>query len=186
MRKPKKQITFPCMDVQMVDASKVVANDYNPNSVATPEMELLAISMEENGVAYACVTIYAPEIDRYILIDGFHRYTIMVHWWKLEQIPIIVLQKDMAERILATVQFNRARGKHMTDLMAELVTKLLRLGMDDIAIATYLGMEAEEVLRLKQTTGLAEMFANQPFGRAWVRDAEEAGMYLGNKGSGKG
>ena len=171
------KITFPCLQTRMVPAEKVVANDYNPNKVASPEMELLRRSMEENGVTQPVVTFYDAETDMYIVVDGFHRYSLLKGYFKCSEIPVVVIEKDITQRMAATVQHNRARGKHQVDLMSTLVEKLMRLGNNDHEIAVQLGMEAEEVLRLKQMTGLSELFSGQPFSRAWVKGVEEAEFY---------
>lgn len=169
-RKATAHITFPCLQAKLVPADKVVANDYNPNSVARPEMELLAQSIETDGVTQPVVTVYDPEADLYIVVDGFHRYTILTTWFNLKTIPVVVLDKPMTDRMASTIRHNRARGKHQVDLMAVLVARLRGLGWDDLDIARHLGMEAEEVLRLKQQTGLADLFAGQPYSRAWDKE----------------
>lgn len=166
-RKAKKQITFPVMQVMMVPANKVVANDYNPNKVAPQEMELLARSIEEDGFTQPVVTCHDEERDYYIVVDGFHRYTILTEWFGCPEIPIVVIHKGIKERMAATVRHNRARGKHTVDLMADLVVGLLRNGWKDLDIAKHLGMEAEEVLRLKAQTGYAELFAKREYSRSW-------------------
>lgn len=169
----KQQITFPCMNPIMVPIEKVVSNDYNPNHVASPEMDLLARSIENNGLTYAITVVYDAELDIYIVVDGFHRYTLLKERFKCREVPVIPLQRDAAERMYSTVEFNRARGKHQVELMSALVAKLVQLGRDDIEIATELGMAAEEVLRLKQLTGLAAMFKEQHYSRAWVKYEEK-------------
>jgi ParB-like chromosome segregation protein Spo0J len=160
-------ITFPCLNTQLVPSNKVQANDYNPNSVASPEMELLAHSIATDGVTQPVVVIYNQDLDKYIVIDGFHRFTVLTRMFKCPEIPVVVLDKDEKERMAATVRHNRARGKHQVDLMGEMVAKLLKLEWTDSEIAKHLGMSAEEVIRLKQQTGLATLFANQEFSRAW-------------------
>lgn len=169
MRRAQKPITFPCLQTRMVPATQVVANDYNPNTVASPEMELLAVSIEEDGVTQPVVTYYDAEIQRYIVVDGFHRFTILTRWFQLDQIPVVVIDKSIGERMASTVRHNRARGKHKVDMMAVLLEKLIKLGRTDLEIADALGMEAEEVIRLKQMTGLAGLFKGQGYSRAWVR-----------------
>lgn len=164
-----KKITFPCLSARLVPSNKVQANDYNPNHVASPEMKLLAHSIEEDGVTQPVVTFYDADIDRYIVIDGYHRYTILTKWFKLPEIPVVVVDKPIQDRMASTIRHNRARGKHQVDMMSVMVEKLLKLGWADIDIARHLGMEAEEVLRLKQMTGLAGLFANQPYSRSWER-----------------
>lgn len=168
-RKPRKTLEFTCMQPQLIPTEKIIANDWNPNEVAREEMELLAISIEENGFAMACIVVYDAEIDRYILSDGFHRYTLLKEFFKSEVIPCVVLDKTVAEQMRATIHFNRAKGKHKVDMMAKLVARMLTLGQSDSDIAKFLGMQAEEVLRLKRENGLAAMFAGQSYGRAWVR-----------------
>jgi ParB-like chromosome segregation protein Spo0J len=168
-----KEITFPCLDVRLVPAEKVVSNDYNPNKVATPEMRLLRQSIEEDGVTQPVVTFYDAEADRYIVVDGFHRYTVLKRDLRCPEIPVVVIEKDIKDRMASTIRHNRARGKHQVDLMAELVIRLVKLGWDDVQIAEHLGMEAEEVLRLKQLTGLPELFRDQEFSRSWVHVDEE-------------
>lgn len=168
-RKPRKPLEFTCMQPQLIPTEKIIANDWNPNEVAREEMELLAISIEENGFAMACIVVYDAEIDRYILSDGFHRYTLLKEFFKSTVIPCVVLDKTVAEQMRATIHFNRAKGKHKVDMMAKLVARMLTLGQSDSDIAKFLGMQAEEVLRLKRENGLAAMFAGQSYGRAWVR-----------------
>jgi len=163
------QITFPCCHVQMVTAVKVVSNDYNPNNVATPEMDLLALSIEEDGVTQPIVVVYDPVLDLYVVVDGFHRYTILTKRFKCPEIPVVVIDKSINDRMASTIRHNRARGKHKVDMMSVLVEKLLKLGWSDTDIAKQLGMEAEEVLRLKQMTGLAGLFKGQGYSRSWTR-----------------
>lgn len=165
-----KTITFPVMDVRMVPATQVQANDYNPNKVARPELELLMHSIAEDGVTQPIVTYHDEDIDRYIVVDGFHRYIVLTREFQCSEIPIVVIDKDIKDRMASTIRHNRARGKHQVDLMGEMVEKLLQLGWKETAIAKHLGMEAEEVLRLKQQQGIGRHFANQPYGRAWIRD----------------
>ncbi len=168
-RKPRKALTFPCLQVKLVPADKVIANDYNPNSVAREEMNLLAISIEEDGVTQALVAYYDEDTDRYVVVDGFHRFIILKEFFKSDVIPVVVIEKDIGERMASTIRHNRARGKHKVELMSVMVERMLGLGWSDGEIAKYLGMEAEEVLRLKQMTGLAGLFKNQPYSRAWIR-----------------
>lgn len=169
----KKTITFPVLDVKMVPANKVTANDYNPNSVATPEMKLLAHSIEEDGFTQPVVTFYDINTDMYIVVDGFHRYTVLTKIFKCPEIPVVTIKKDIKDRMASTIRHNRARGKHKVDMMSTLVVKLIKLGWSDIQIAGHLGMEAEEVLRLKQQSGIAEIFKDQPFGKSWDFQKDE-------------
>lgn len=161
------ELTLPCMEVQVVPMEKVLANNYNPNHVSDKNMELLHQSIADNGMCYAVVTIYDHAIDRYIIIDGFHRYTDLKDVWGATECPVIVLNHDIKQRMAATVQFNRARGVHQVDLMGDLVQALVEQGASDTEIAKHLGMEEEEVYRLKQVTGIAALFKNQSYSRSW-------------------
>lgn len=162
-----KKVTFPCLQVKLVPAKKVVSNDYNPNTVAIPEMKLLAHSIEEDGFTQPIVTCYDAERDLWVVVDGFHRYIILTEWFQCPEIPIVEIDKDIRQRMAATVRHNRARGKHTVELMSQLVAGLLRKGWTDLEIANHLGMEGEEVLRLKQQTGFADLFRRREFSNSW-------------------
>lgn len=161
------KIKLPCMMPVIVPIEKVMANNYNPNHVSENNMQLLLQSIKDNGFCFPVVVIYDEEIDRYVVIDGFHRYLIFRDYLEADCIPVVVLEHSMAERMSATVQFNRARGVHQTDLMGDLVQGLVSQGMKDDEIAQHLGMELEEVYRLKQITGIAELFKNQIYSKSW-------------------
>lgn len=155
------------MNVRLVPVQHVQANNYNPNMVSRHNMVLLQESILANGFCFPIVTIYDPDLERYIIIDGFHRYSILKDYLGCEQIPVVVLEHNIAQRMEATVQFNRARGVHQVELMGDLVAALAKQGVTDDEIALKLGMELEEVLRLKQVTGIAELFKNQQFSYSW-------------------
>jgi ParB-like chromosome segregation protein Spo0J len=146
----------------------VQANNYNPNAVASNNMALLEESILSNGFCFAVVTVWDPESEKYIIVDGFHRYLIFKEYLQAEELPIIVLEHDITQRMAATVQFNRARGVHQVELMGDLVQALVEQGVPDEEIAEKLGMETEEVFRLKQITGIAELFKNQLYSKSWV------------------
>jgi len=164
-----RPITFPCLNPQLVPIQKVVSNDYNPNFVASPEMLLLEHSIGEDGLTQPIVAFHDAEADVYIVVDGFHRFIILRDRFGCSHIPIVVIEKDIGDRMASTIRHNRARGKHRVDMMSVLVEKMLKLGWEDIDIAEHLGMEAEEVLRLKQMTGYAGLFKGQGYSRAWER-----------------
>ncbi|MDD5486375.1 MAG: ParB N-terminal domain-containing protein [Dehalococcoidales bacterium] len=172
----KGQIKLPCLDVKVVDINQVQANNYNPNAVADNNMKLLEESIVSNGFCFAVVTIYDPDLEKYVIIDGFHRYLIFRDWLEAKQLPIIVLDHDISQRMAATVQFNRARGVHQVELMSDLVRALVEQGVDDADIAHRLGMEIEEVFRLKQITGIAELFKNQLYSKSWVMVEVDEGV----------
>lgn len=162
-----KKLTFPCLDAKLIQIEKVVSNEYNPNYVAEPEMELLRISIEEDGLTQPIVVYYDKKKDLYVVVDGFHRYVIIKDYFKSDMIAVVVIDKPIAERMASTIRHNRARGKHQVDLTAELVKSLLRLGKNDDEIAHALGMSAEEVLRLKQQVRVAEVMANAYYTQSW-------------------
>lgn len=162
-----KELSFPCLDVKLVPITKLKANDYNPNKVATPEMKLLKLSMELDGVTMPIVTYYNEGIDTYEIVDGFHRYTILKDYLKSDVAPIVVINKPIDERIGSTIRHNRARGTHGIKPMSEIVMELSRQGWGDDEICKKLGMELDEVIRLKQITGLKEAFQNYEFSKSW-------------------
>lgn len=167
----KGDVNLPCMNPQIVDIKKVFANDYNPNHVSSSNMELLLQSILDNGFCFPVVTVYDDILDRYIVVDGFHRYLIFRDYLQAEEIPVVVLEHDLSQRMAATVQFNRARGVHQVELMGDLVKALVEHGAEDEEIAKHLGMELDEVFRLKQITGIAELFKNQVYSKSWeMRD----------------
>lgn len=163
-----KKLEFPCMQPKLVSIDKVVANNYNPNKVAKPEMELLYKSILEDGLTMPVVTFYDDKIDKYVIVDGFHRYTIVKDYFKSDVIAISVIDKDIKQRMASTVRHNRARGVHKVDLQADMVVDLLKKGWNDNDISKELGMTLEEVLRLKQQTGIAELFKDRTHSKSWI------------------
>lgn len=152
----------------MVPAGKVTANDYNPNKVANKELELLRRSIAEDGVTQPIVTFYDVEADRYVIVDGFHRYRVLTEDFRCEEIPVVVIDKPLDQRMASTIRHNRARGKHQVDLVAEDIVKaLVRMGWPDERIQEHLGMTEEELVRLKQHVGIARMFANPEYSKSW-------------------
>jgi len=157
----------PVSRVQWVPADKVYANDYNPNSVAPPEMELLQVSIECDGFTQPIV-VWETE-EGYEVIDGFHRH-IVGKKMGLSHLPVVVVNEDRTDkgdRMASTIRHNRARGKHQVGAMSEIVQDLARRNWSDQRIGKELGMSPDEVLRLKQISGLAEMFADEEFSEAW-------------------
>jgi ParB-like chromosome segregation protein Spo0J len=159
--------------VRWVPANTVSANDYNPNSVAPPEMELLRLSIMADGYTQPIVTF--PEDDQHTVIDGFHRNRVGKECEDVRArvngyLPIVRIresQQDRGHRMASTIRHNRARGKHKVEAMSDIVIELKRRNWSDNKIARELGMDADEVLRLCQITGLAEAFADQEFSGAW-------------------
>lgn len=157
----------PVSNVQWVPADQVYANDYNPNAVAPPEMRLLQISIEADGFTQPIVTFKTEQ--GYEVVDGFHRHLVGKKMG-LSHLPVVVInhdREDKGDRIASTIRHNRARGKHQVDAMSDIVVDLKRRNWSDAKIGRELGMEPDEVLRLAQITGLAEMFADREFSEAW-------------------
>lgn len=150
-----RPIAFPCAAPRLVPSGRVRANDYNPNRVATAELEALAESIATAGVTQPVVVSYEPETDAYVIVDGFHRYLLLQRVFGMSETPVVVVDKDAAERIASTVRHNKAKGQHQVEPMARLVGLMLAEGLADEQIAARLGMEPEEVLRLKQVAGIA-------------------------------
>ncbi len=168
----------PVYKVVAVPVEKIEPNAYNPNSVAPPEMKLLYESIKEDGYTMPIVCYYVKEEDKYIIVDGFHRYRIMIDYpdiYKREQglIPVSVINKTLDRRMVSTIRHNRARGTHDVDLMSNIVKELHEIGRSDAWISKYLGMDRDEILRLKQITGLAALFKDINFGQAWRPKEEE-------------
>ena len=159
----------PVYDVIAVPLDKVVANSYNPNVVAPPEMKLLEISIWEDGYTMPCVCYYMKDTDQYELVDGFHRYMVMKTSRRIYEregglLPVSVIDRDLSHRMTSTIRHNRARGMHNVELMSHIVAELTRSGMSDAWIMRNIGMDKDELLRLKQISGLAELFADKDFG----------------------
>ena len=170
----KGSVKLPCLDVRIVPIEQVQANNYNPNHVAENNMQLLLTSVLNNGFCFPVVTIYDPDLEKYVIVDGFHRYLLFREYLQAAELPIIVLDLTPAQRMEATVQFNRARGVHQVELMGDLVKSLVDQGCEDEEIAKTLGMDGEEVYRLKQVTGIAELFKNQTYSKSWeMREVNE-------------
>lgn len=169
--------TEPVDFVRWVKNPLVHANDYNPNSVAPPEMELLRHSIASDGYTQPIVSM--PDgVGAFEVIDGFHRHRVgkecediqsRVHGY-LPLVQIRLSQHDKNDRMAATIRHNRARGAHKVDSMADIVVELKRRFWSDEKIAKELGMEPDEVLRLTQVTGLAGLFSDREFSEAWEAD----------------
>lgn len=169
--------TEPVDFVKWVKSPLVHANDYNPNSVAPPEMELLRLSISSDGYTQPIVSM--PVNEAYEVIDGFHRHRVGKECKDIQErvhgyLPLVQIrssQTDKSDRMAATIRHNRARGEHRVDSMAEIVVELKRRFWSDEKIAKELGMEPDEVLRLTQVTGLAGLFADREFSEAWEADS---------------
>ena len=170
----------PVYNVIAVPIEKVTPNTYNPNSVAPPEMKLLYDSIKQDGYTMPIVCYYDAAEDKYIIVDGFHRYRFMLEYPDIMEreaglIPVSVINKTLDNRRASTIRHNRARGSHSVDLMSNIVRELHELGRSDAWICKHLGMDKDEILRLKQITGLAALFKDIKFGEAWAPLGNEDG-----------
>ena len=169
-------MTSPVYNVRAIPVEKVRANTYNPNSVAPPEMALLETSIWEDGYTMPVVCYYLPEEDVYEIVDGYHRYTTLktskrIYDREGGMLPVVVIDKDQSSRMASTIRHNRARGSHSIDLMSNIVAELTQAGMSDAWIMKHVGMDKDELLRLKQITGLAALFADREFSEAYGASA---------------
>lgn len=161
-------------NVKAIPIEKIRANSYNPNSVAPPEMALLEISIWEDGYTMPVVCYYLPDEDMYEIVDGFHRYTVLKTSQRVFEreggkLPVVVIDKDESNRMASTIRHNRARGSHSIDLMSNIVSELVASGMSDAWILKHVGMDKDELLRLKQITGLADLFKDRAFSEAYAK-----------------
>ena len=162
----------PVYGIIAVPIEKIESNDYNPNAVAPPEMQLLYKSIKEDGYTMPIVCYYVKEDDQYVIVDGFHRYRVMLDYPDIREreggmLPVSVIDKSIDNRMASTIRHNRARGTHDVDLMSNIIQELHELGRSDAWISRHLGMDRDEILRLKQITGLAALFRDVAFGEAW-------------------
>lgn len=167
----------PVYNVISVPVEKVKPNSYNPNAVAPPEMKLLYESIREDGYTMPVVCYYSKEKDIYVIVDGFHRYRVMMEHKDIYErengmLPVSVIDKSIDRRMVSTIRHNRARGNHDVDLMSNIIRDLHEIGRSDAWISKHLGMERDEILRLKQITGLAALFKDVNFGKAWKPEEE--------------
>lgn len=182
--------TEPVDFVRWVENTKVGANDYNPNSVAPPEMELLKHSIQADGYTQPIVSWNHSDRFDYEVIDGFHRHRVGKEDAEIQErvkgyLPLVVIKEDRDnrnDRIASTIRHNRARGKHAVESMANIVVDLKKRNWSDKKIGKELGMDADEVLRLTQITGLTEMFKDTEFSEAWsVGEYEEKEEVINNE-----
>jgi len=172
--------TEPVDFVKWVKNEDVYQNNYNPNAVAPPEMELLRLSISADGYTQPIVSM-ADDSGKNEVIDGFHRHRVGKEWEEnrnrvLGYLPIVQIresQKDKTDRMASTVRHNRARGKHRVDAMSDIVIELKKRNWSDEKISKNLGMESDEVLRLCQISGLSELFSDKDFSMSWEVDNYE-------------
>lgn len=160
----------PVYNVQAVPVELIQANSYNPNHVAPPEMRLLYESIKEDGYTMPIVCYKLPT-GHYEIVDGYHRYTVMkthkdIYEREGGKLPVVVIDKDESNRMASTIRHNRARGAHSIELMMNIVGELKKAGMSDAWIMKEIGMDADELLRYKQISGLAEMFKDRNYSKS--------------------
>lgn len=163
--------------MKWVPIEKVTANDYNPNSVAKNEMKLLYHSIKQDTYTQPIVTVYDPEKDIYIIVDGFHRYLVCKTFKDIYdstdgQVPVVVISSDVNDRMASTIRHNRARGKHSVNGMSDIIFNMLENGWSDEQICNEIGLEAEELLRLKHVTGFSKLFENTEYRKSWMSRAQ--------------
>ena len=168
----------PAYNIIAVPIEKIQPNTYNPNAVAPAEMKLLYESIKADGYTMPIVCYYVKQKDIYLIVDGFHRYRIMLEnpdIYEREQglLPFSVIDKPLDQRMASTIRHNRARGSHDVDLMSNIIKELHELGRSDEWISKHLGMDKDEILRLKQITGLTSLFKDVNFGQAWKPAPED-------------
>ena len=170
-------VKHPSLNVQLVPADEVAGNDYNPNKVAPPEMKLLKLSIKKDGVTMPVVVCDTPTDKKhpYTVVDGFRRTTVIKTDKAVREslhgyVPVSRLNKSLEDRITATVRHNMARGTHQVELSAKLIVLLKKHNWTNARIGMELGMDADEVLRLKQITGLAEAFKDEEFSKSWIAE----------------
>ncbi|PAV07553.1 IbrB-like domain-containing protein [Methanosphaera cuniculi] len=161
----------PISHVQWIQGDQIEANEYNPNKVATPEMNLLYESIRVDGYTQPIVA-YKKE-DGYEIVDGFHRNRVGKEHEDIKErlhgyLPLTVIDKPLDERMGSTIRHNRARGTHQIRSMSDIVIELSSEGWSDDRICKSLGMEMDEVLRLKQISGLKKAFSNHKFSKSWT------------------
>lgn len=162
----------PVYNVIAVPVEQIKANSYNPNAVAPPEMKLLELSVWEDGYTMPIVC-YRLDDGSFEIVDGFHRYSLMnpqsksfskrIYEREGGCLPVVVIDKPISHRMASTIRHNRARGAHSIELMSNIVSELSKSGMSDAWILKNIGMDADELLRLKQISGLAELFKHKNF-----------------------
>jgi ParB-like chromosome segregation protein Spo0J len=169
-------MTSPVYNVRAIPLEKIRANSFNPNRVAPPEMKLLELSIWEDGFTMPVVCYYVPGEDIYEIVDGYHRYTVLLTSDRIKEreqglLPVVIIDKDISNRMASTIRHNRARGSHSIELMSNIIAELTTAGMSDAWIIRHIGMDKDELLRLKQITGLADLFKEKDFSEAWSDEA---------------
>lgn len=178
----------PVDRVLWVPKEKVVANNYNPNSVAEKEMRLLYTSVREDGYTQPIVTVWDDTLQKYVIVDGFHRNLILRKYKDIEErcsgrLPIVVIDKAIEQRMASTVRHNRARGSHSVDGMVNILYSMMKEGCSEKEICDKLGLEMREFIKLKHITGFAKLFKNYTYSRAVEKVVSQSQLANGNQDS---
>lgn len=165
-------LPHPVLNISLVPLPQVKGNDYNPNKVAPPEMQLLTLSIRKDGMTMPVVVASEPQDEQWVVVDGFHRTAVCTGNKDIREslhgyLPVTRLDKGLEDRVTSTVRHNMARGTHQVELSARLVALLKKHNWSNERIGTELGMDPDEVLRLRQISGLAEAFADEEFSKSW-------------------
>lgn len=160
----------PVYNIKAIPIEDIQANSYNPNHVAPPEMKLLYESIKQDGYTMPIV-VYPLDNGKYEIVDGYHRYTVMLTHKDIYEreggkLPCSIIDKDVSNRMASTIRHNRARGSHSIELMMNIVGELKKAGMSDAWIMKEIGMDADELLRFKQISGLAELFKDREYSKS--------------------
>lgn len=150
---------------ELIPLEYIFPNKWNPNKVANTELKLLELSIIKSGFCFPIVVIKETD-TKYTIVDGYHRHLIAKKQ-NMKQVPCVILDEPITELMSATIRFNRARGTHQIQEMSNIVLDLIKRGVSTVDIMTNLGMQAEEVLKLKQKSGLKEAFNNHIFSKSW-------------------
>lgn len=167
-----KEFVSPVYGVKKIHMDKIRANNYNPNVIASAELKLLEQSILNDGYTMPIVCFYLEKEGIYEIVDGYHRFLVMKRSKEIAkreecQLPVVIIDKPISERIASTIRHNRARGTHSIDSMVEIVQNLIEAGLSDQWIMKNVGMDKDELLRLKQISGLASLFLEREFSEAW-------------------
>ncbi|MGG5302765.1 hypothetical protein IGJ83_000360 [Enterococcus pernyi] len=168
----QKHYLSPIYNVKKIPIENIQANDYNPNVVAHVEFKLLEQSILLDGYTMPIVCYYSSDKDYYEIVDGYHRFLVMKNSKEIYEreegcLPVSIIDKPLSERVASTIRHNRARGTHNIDSMVVIIQNLVEAGLSDKWIMTNLGMDKDELLRLKQISGLASLFRDKEFSNAW-------------------
>lgn len=155
----------------LVKTEYLKPNPWNPNKVAKPEMDLLRVSIQKSGFCFPLIVIKENDTS-YMIVDGFHRH-LLAKEFKMDVVPVVILDEPMDELMNATIRFNRAKGTHQIDRMSNIVKELIMLGCTPKEIGKNLGMDPDEVLRLKQNSGIAEIFKDVEYSKSWEPGSNE-------------